>query len=746
MKILFIHGRYSNSWEALGIGYLAGYLRKHMSDVELSFAQGCFDSDEAILALAASADIVAFSCTTPTYPHSVALAAQIKAINPSAWIVTGGYHPSAVGRPALAPNIDAIVVGEGEDAMLRIARGDRSPAVQGRMMQFDELAWPDRALIRNERNIAVAFADNGKNITSFQSHRACPFRCLAPDTPIQMLDGTTKRIADLVEGDSVLGVEHDSKKNRWHYRSSIVKKVWRSVKPAYRVTLADGKSAICGPDHRWLTYKRGWKYVTPAIKPEQRPHLTTNNRIHVLGIGGLTGVPTPDYRCGYLAGMIRGDGHFKKQFRLALIDFDALSRVQEYLQFFGIATNRWGFKSPGKPMQAVTVKARDHKQLRGLIEDKPGSLEWLRGWLAGIFDAEGSCSNVLRISNKDQDILLMIEKAFSAFNFHHVRDAVNKLSGVVSIRLRGGWEEITRFFNITAPAISRKFSITGHSPYGSSRVVSIQPLGFEMPMVDIETTTKNFVANGMISHNCKYCLDGANKVLYTNQSWNAKTLVRYRDIDDLLDEIEHVTNVYKLDLLKFSDPTWNTSVEWVEAFCRRKIERGITVPFYPNLHAGMMTQRTAHLMKEAGCYEVAIGVESGSPKVLKQIGKGTTVDSIKRCVGFVKNADILARGYFIVGMPDETHADLEATERLADELGLFEYGFTLLCPYPGTTMFDAEKHRDVDWALADEYSNDFWRNDHMSNAELKAWQARLVARFKKNITFRQREASDAQAA
>jgi hypothetical protein len=73
-----------------------------------------------------------------------------------------------------------------------------------------------------------------------------------------MLDGTTKRIADLVEGDSVLGVEHDSKKNRWHYRSSIVKKVWRSVKPAYRVTLADGKSAICGPDHRWLTYKRGW--------------------------------------------------------------------------------------------------------------------------------------------------------------------------------------------------------------------------------------------------------------------------------------------------------------------------------------------------------------------------------------------------------------------------------------------------------------------------------------------------------
>ncbi|HLG29226.1 MAG TPA: radical SAM protein, partial [Candidatus Brocadiales bacterium] len=234
---------------------------------------------------------------------------------------------------------------------------------------------------------------------------------------------------------------------------------------------------------------------------------------------------------------------------------------------------------------------------------------------------------------------------------------------------------------------------------------------------------------------CKYCLDGHFKVLYGNTE---KAPIRYRPVGDLLDEMQEVARKYQLDLIKFSDPTWNTDINWVIDFCREKIKRGFTVPFYPNMHAAICTEEMINLMAEAGCYEIAVGIESGSPKILKQIGKGTSINSIKRCIGWAKKAGIMVRGYFILGMPDETDEDLKMTERLADELELDEYGFSLLCPYPGTQMYDAGKYHSIDWEHADEYSNNFWETNHLTNLQLKEWQNYLTDKFKKKLTWHNR--------
>lgn len=410
MKVVLVHGKYFNSWEALGLGYIASYLRSRVDGIELAFYQGCFDSDEEVVEACRDANIVAFSCTTPAFPYSASLGRLVKEANPNVHTVAGGYGPSAIPNDCLVEGIDQVVSGEGEDAMLQIVSGNRDNIVYGRPMDFSELHWPDRKLIHNERNIAVAQADTGDRITSFQSHRACPFMC-------------------------------------------------------------------------------------------------------------------------------------------------------------------------------------------------------------------------------------------------------------------------------------------------------------------------------------RYCLDGFNKVLYQNAR---KAQVRYREVGDLLNEMEAVAWEYGLDLAKFSDPTWNTNIDWVVEFCREKIRRDFRLPFYPNVHATICNQEMIELMARAGCREVAIGIESGSPKILKQIGKGTTVETIRRCVKWSKEAGIIVRGYFILGMPEETNEDIELTESLADELDLDEYGFTILCPYPGTQMYDGVAFADVDWEATDEYSNDFWRTRTLTNEQLKQWQNRLTERFAQKLTWHNR--------
>ena len=110
-------------------------------------------------------------------------------------------------------------------------------------------------------------------------------------------------------GDAIYGTVRDG-----YYRRYAITEVlahWSTVKPAYRVTLEDGTKLVASGDHRFLT-ERGWKHVTGAEQgPDQRPFLTTNNKL--MGFGGFAEPPkeSADYRRGYLCGMVRGDGHLR---------------------------------------------------------------------------------------------------------------------------------------------------------------------------------------------------------------------------------------------------------------------------------------------------------------------------------------------------------------------------------------------------------------------------------------------------
>ena len=339
-------------------------------------------------------------------------------------------------------------------------------------------------------------------------YRGCGHKCLAPETLIQMADGRARRVSDIKAGDQLIGVSREDATLRswgWRITTTIVKNVWPTVQDAYRITLDDGKTAVCSGDHRWLT-ERGWKYVAGSSTGEdQRPHLTTNNLIRTLGAVALTQEHSEEFRRGYLSGMIRGDAHFGQQFRLALADIEALDRSEAFLNGFGFETARRPFinHSGVKPMEQVVIGRAGHERLRQLIV-LGESAEWMRGWLSGIFDAEGSYSQVVRISNSDPAILEVTERAMDSLSLSHVRDVEND-AGVAMIRLTGGRDAITRFFSTVNPAISRKFNLLGKALCTSSAVVGIESLGQSMEMFDVETTTENFVANGMISHNCAYC-------------------------------------------------------------------------------------------------------------------------------------------------------------------------------------------------------------------------------------------------
>jgi len=215
--------------------------------------------------------------------------------------------------------------------------------------------------------------------------------------------------------------------------------------------------------------------------------------------------------------------------------------------------------------------------------------------------------------------------------------------------------------------------------------------------------------------------------------------IRHRSVWHILDEMEQLVNEWHIDFLKFVDAELNSSKSWLQEFCEEKIRQGITVPFGCNIHAAIMDYDTLELMHKANCRDIWVGCESGSPPILKEIQKGLTVEQIVQVFLWAKQVGIRRRAYFMVGFPSETREDFKMTLDLAERIDADVYGCTILCPYPGTALYDATLHANVNWSAADEYHNDFWRTKNLTNEELKTMQSEFMDKFKDRLCFRQKK-------
>ena len=203
---------------------------------------------------------------------------------------------------------------------------------------------------------------------------ACTY-CVSGDAEVLMADGSTRAIAHLRRGDAIYGTERSGQHRR--FVTTTVLDHWSTIKPAFRITLADGTELVAGGDHRFLT-ERGWKHVTGSEQGrDRRPHLTLGNSL--MGVGRLARGPLVDehYRRGYLCGLVRGDrtiGSYEHVgdgrtrtihgFHLALSDGEALDRSRRFLEADGLVVHAGAFASGGRSSCDSPLRSRRSRPCR----------------------------------------------------------------------------------------------------------------------------------------------------------------------------------------------------------------------------------------------------------------------------------------------------------------------------------------------------------------------------------------------
>lgn len=189
--------------------------------------------------------------------------------------------------------------------------------------------------------------------------------------------------------------------------------------------------------------------------------------------------------------------------------------------------------------------------------------------------------------------------------------------------------------------------------------------------------------------------------------------------------------------IKFYDDTFTIDRRRVLEICRRLAAARLDVAWEIRARVDTMTDETIAALARSGCFRIHYGVESGSPRIQRRIGKDLDLDRVRRVFAATRRAGIETLGYFMIGLPDETPRELAMTLRLLDELPMDYAHIAVFTPYPGTAIYRQALAEGV-------YETDYWRdfarrpradftprywNAHFSDAELLDVLHRAYARF-----------------
>lgn len=163
--------------------------------------------------------------------------------------------------------------------------------------------------------------------------------------------------------------------------------------------------------------------------------------------------------------------------------------------------------------------------------------------------------------------------------------------------------------------------------------------------------------------------------------------VRKRSPENIVAELKECVEKYNIRNFLFWSDIFNLDREWTLELCKKIIESGLKITWSSNTRADTMDDEMAKMMYKSGCRLVSIGVESGSQKMLDNIGKKITLDNIRNTVKILKKNKIKIYNYFVIGLPWETEETVEETIKFAIELDSNFISFYTATPLPGTKYF-----------------------------------------------------------
>ncbi|MGB8455989.1 MAG: radical SAM protein [Anaerocolumna sp.] len=203
-------------------------------------------------------------------------------------------------------------------------------------------------------------------------------------------------------------------------------------------------------------------------------------------------------------------------------------------------------------------------------------------------------------------------------------------------------------------------------------------------------------------NNCIYCTaDNASNKTY-----------RKREVNRVVEEIEHLVHKYNKKFFVMGDLEFLSDLEHAEQICKEIINRKLGVKWWCQIYPMNVNEESLKLIKEAGCIQVALGIESNDEKSLEILNKAVNIEKSVNACKMIKRYGMQVQAYLILGLPNDTVDSMISLIKFAGELINRDYidvtHLSVMVPYPGSAIFNNREKFQIQ--IIDYDANRFFMN------------------------------------
>lgn len=179
---------------------------------------------------------------------------------------------------------------------------------------------------------------------------------------------------------------------------------------------------------------------------------------------------------------------------------------------------------------------------------------------------------------------------------------------------------------------------------------------------------------------------------------------RFRNASNVRHELDVIIEEYDVEHIRFVDDEFTLHPH--RTIDLMKAMRPLDLTWVCITRADTLSDSMLYHMKQSGCVEVHIGVESGSDRVLETMNKRTDVETLARGVQMIKEAGIRVKTYLMYGFPGETEEDREKTIDFMKHVQPDKFTVSHFTPLPGSIISQFVPKGETPWFYQD-YNESF---------------------------------------
>jgi len=165
-----------------------------------------------------------------------------------------------------------------------------------------------------------------------------------------------------------------------------------------------------------------------------------------------------------------------------------------------------------------------------------------------------------------------------------------------------------------------------------------------------------------------------------------------REIEDCLAEIGFLKENYRVEELDIIDSNLIVDKKWTRRLLLGLKQIGISWANPGGIWVGGLDEQLLCLMKDSGCYQLSLAIESSTPRILNDvINKPTRLEMVEPVVKVCKRIGIDLHAFFVCGFPEQTRDEIINDYQFAKKMGFTSASFNIICPLPGSRIYDKYK-------------------------------------------------------